>query len=161
MSRPYEALLADRVTRLDVLIAQSEELFARTNDDKTRHNLAAELARQRELREQSISVLQRTVPLNRIVARSHVCFWISFALLTAIAIATPSGMALGLLVLIDLLLLIVSAAVFLVTLILRDVVARGYQPWRFQLRTVFLIMTVVAVCLTFLVLAFRNWGGPA
>lgn len=149
-------LLADRVTRLDVLIAQSEELFARTNDDESRHNLAAELARQRELREQSISVLHRTASLNRIAARSQVCFWISVALLFAIAITTPNGVALGLLFLIDLLLLSVSGTAFLVTFILRDVVARGHQPWRFQLRTIFVIMTVATVCLTFLVLAFRN-----
>ena len=156
MSRPYEAILADRVTRLDVLIAQSEELFARTNDDESRRNLAAELARQRELREQSMSVLQRTASLNPIAARAQVCFWISLALLAVIAISTPNGAALSLLVLLDLLLLIASAAAFICALVVRDLVARGYQPWRFSLRTLFVTMTILAVFRTLLIWALRN-----
>lgn len=161
MSRPYEESLASRVKRLDVLIAQSEELFAGTKDDETRRNLAAEITRQQEQREQSISVLQRTRLLNRIAACALACFGISLALLVAIAIAMTLSNAgafalLCWLVFVDLLLVIASAAVFIGTLFFRDVVARGHRPWRFQLRTIFWIMTVTAICLTLLALAFRE-----
>ena len=161
MSRAYEALLADRLVRLDRWIAESESRASRSGDAETLQDLEVDLARWRDERNQCERRLGRTKSLNQFARWALATLWISFAVLLAIAFvgadfARVESPLLSLLVAVDVLLLIGFGATYVIAIVVRDVVAQGRQPWRFDLRSLLMITTVIAVQLALLTYMFRN-----
>jgi hypothetical protein len=146
MSRAYEALLRNQLARLNRWIAESESLTSRPTDEATLQSVEADLARWRETRERCKAVFNRTKLLNRFVSWTLVTFWISFALLCLLlgflsnneTLFAILGLTCGVLV-------IVSGAGHLVAITVRDSVAHGRRPWRFSLRSLLVVMTILAI----------------
>ena len=156
MSRAYQAFLTERLTQLDRLIAESEAFASRSSDEEARLRVSEDIARWRESREKCEYSLRRTKSTNRFVSGALITFCASFVTLCAVAVLEPSGPILFCIAVPTLLLLFGSAAAYIVGIVARDLSARGQRTWRFSLRSLLEITTVVAILLGLMDYALRN-----
>jgi hypothetical protein len=148
MSRAYEASIRSHLDRLNRWIADSELLASRSEDEETLRNVEADLARWRESRNRYEGILLRTKWLNRFVSWTFALFWFSFALLCAMSgVLSDHESLLSIIIVVGVLLVIASGAMYLIAIVARDAVALGHRPWRFSVRSLLIVMTLVALLL--------------
>jgi hypothetical protein len=149
MSQADEEALANHIARLSRWIAESESLRARTTDEETLQLIDADLARWRESIKQGASTFRQPTRnskwLEIIVSSSLVIFWISFGLMCLLSpLALRSEQIQAVLVPFAFLFTFGAGAVCMVALAVRGAVARR---WRYNLRSILIVMTAVAVIL--------------
>jgi hypothetical protein len=157
MSGPYEQTLPEYLTGLDRSMGESQALVERSTDPETLHNLNDELMKQGALRDEYAVRLRRVTSLNRLARRSIIAFGLSFAALFVFVFTGVGDVKIAFVfAATDLLILFGSAAIYVGVITVRDVIVRGYRPWRFSLRTVLVAMAVISVLPGMLVYAVRN-----
>jgi hypothetical protein len=134
-------------------------LAARTTDEQTLQLIDADLARWREAIKQrtlqSHQVIHQPKWLDRFVSWSVVTFWTSFILMygvSAVLYLSRFESAIPIFLPVVLLLLVGSGAGYLVAIAIREATARR---WRFTVRGLLILMTVVALLLGFWFWAVR------
>jgi hypothetical protein len=146
MSRAYEALLVNSIQRLDRWMADTESLIPKSDDPITLQQIEFDLSRWRASRDRLATLLARTKWLNRIASWSLALLLVSFGSLFAIAYFLFPGTGLiAFLLAADLLIVLSCCIGYLITIMLRDAIVRGRQPWRFSTRDLLIIMTVLAL----------------
>jgi hypothetical protein len=157
MSRAYETLLANRLQRLDRLIADTAAIGSKSEDPTTLRQIEFDLDRWRDSRDRFAMLLVRTKLWNRLTSLALAIFGISFGCLLIFALfGEPTSALVFILLALDLLILFASAIGYLVAITVRDAIARDGGPWRFSLRTLLIVMTEIALALGSLAWAVRH-----
>jgi hypothetical protein len=156
MSRAHEAFLTNHLARLDHWITESEALASRSSDDETLRIVKEELVRLHDLRRRYQTVLRRTKSLNRLAWWALAVFCTGFLTLIVTAIVQPDLAILAVLVAAAFLSMVVAGIVYVGTIVVRDAIAMGRQPWQFSLRSLIVATTVIAALLYLLVYGIGN-----
>jgi hypothetical protein len=149
MSRAYEESIRSHLARLDRWIIDSELFVSKSHDEVTRRNVEADLARWREARNRYKGILLRTKWLNRCVSWTSALFWFSFVSLCAImgVLSDHESLLSTIIIVVGVFLVIASGLAYPIAIVARDAVALGRRPWRFSVRSMLILMTLVALLL--------------
>jgi|SRR3954454_6763097 hypothetical protein len=149
MWRAYEESIRSHLARLNRWITDSELLVSRSQDEETRRNVEADLARWCESRDRYEGILFRTKWLNRFVSWTSALFWSSFVLLCVMlgVISDHESLLSTVIIVVGMFLVIASGLAYPIAIVARDAAALGYRPWRFSLRSLLVVMTLVAFVL--------------
>jgi hypothetical protein len=146
MSRAIEALLANRLQRVDHLITETEAVGNKSDDPTTLRQIQFDLDRWRASRARFAALLVRTKRWNRLTSLALAIFGFSFGCLLVFALfGEPTTAIVFVLLAVDVLILFASAIGYLVAITVRDVIARNGGRWRFSLRAVLIVMTEIAL----------------
>lgn len=155
MSGTQESLPDQYLERLDRWIAETRILAARTTDLETRKCADEDVRRWMDERTQYVRSGQWMRGLNSIAKALVRAMSAGAVLLFVAAIFLRPDTALGAwTVAIDVVVVLGSGVLYVIVVTIRDAVAEGRQTWRFRVRSLLTLMTIVALLLglwTFLV----------
>ena len=163
--RAYEESLVRHIERLNRWIAESEALAARSTEIETRQMVAGDLVRWRELIAQQQLViaeqeraLQRLKMMNGIVSLTLAGVVIGFVslILLGFLYSYYSGFVLSVFITVDYFFVALCSFAFISSVLFRDAVALGREPWRFSLRSLLVATTLIAIVLGLLAFATRH-----
>jgi hypothetical protein len=146
MSHAYDALV-NRLQQLDRWISETEQVRAIATEPETRQQIEDDLARWHESRKVCASFLERISWLNRAASAMFVVLGISVVGLFLIPLQSINESFRSVIMGIDVLTMFASLVGYILAIAARDSVARSGEQIQFSLRSMLIVMTVIAVML--------------
>ena len=156
MSQTNEALLDPYLDRLDRWISETRDLAARTTDAETLKCAEEELRRWMDERTRYARAIQWNRNLNRITAVliRVLSFGVGLLFFAALLL-NHDTVAFLVAIAIGIVTVIVSGVMYLVATTTRDALAHGQDVWRFSLRSLLVVTTILAIVLGLLAFLVR------